>query len=90
MSKRLLYILIFIFITSCSISKKENEINDRSINLFEKIEPIKKELNPDLKIKSLIKFKNKPFQIFSIEGVEQALRFQHKKTGMYLFSDVAS
>ena len=62
MSKRFLYILIFIFITSCSLSKKENEINDRSINIFEKIEPIKKELNPDLKIKSLIKFKNKPFQ----------------------------
>ena len=62
MSKRFLYILIFIFITSCSLSKKENEINDRSINIFEKIEPLKKELNPDLKIKSLIKFKNKPFQ----------------------------
>ena len=62
MSKRLLYILIFIFITSCSLSKKDNEINDGSINIFEKIEPIKKELNTDLKIKSLINFKNKPFQ----------------------------
>ena len=62
MSKKFLYILIFIFLTSCSISKKDNEINDGSINIFEKIEPIKKELNPDLKIKSLIKFKNKPFQ----------------------------
>ena len=62
MSKRFLYILIFILITSCSISKKDNEINDGSINIFEKIEPIKEELNPDLKIKSLITFKNKPFQ----------------------------
>ena len=62
MSKRFLYILIFILITSCSISKKDNEINDESINIFEKIEPIKEELNPDLKIKSLITFKNKPFQ----------------------------
>ena len=62
MSKRLLYILIFIFITSCSLSKKDNEINDGSINIFEKIEPIKKELNIDLKIKPLINFKNKPFQ----------------------------
>ncbi len=62
MSKRLLYILIFIFITSCSLSKKNNEINDGSINIFEKIEPIKKELNTDLKIKSLTNFKNKPFQ----------------------------
>jgi len=61
-SKKFLYILILIFLTSCSLSKKENEINDGSINIFEKIEPIKKELNPDLKIKSLIKFKNKPFQ----------------------------
>ena len=62
MSKRFLYILIFIFITNCSSSKKDNKINDGSINIFEKIEPIKKELNPDLKIKSLIKFKNKPFK----------------------------
>ena len=62
MSKRFLYILIFIFITSCSLSKKDNAINDGSINIFEKIEPIKKELNTDLKIKSLINFKNKPFQ----------------------------
>ncbi|MDC3082037.1 PQQ-like beta-propeller repeat protein [Candidatus Pelagibacter sp.] len=62
MNKRLLYILIFIFITSCSLSKKDNEIKDGSINIFEKIEPIKKELNTDLKIKSLINFKNKPFQ----------------------------
>ena len=62
MSKKFLYILILIFLTSCSLSKKENEINDGSINIFEKIEPIKKEFNPDLKIKSLIKFKNKPFQ----------------------------
>ena len=50
MSKRFLYILIFIFLTSCSLSKKDNEINDGSINIFEKIEPIKKELNTDLKI----------------------------------------
>ena len=62
MNKKFLYILIFIFLTSCSLSKKENEINDGSINIFEKIEPIKKELNTDLKIKSLINFKNKPFQ----------------------------
>ena len=62
MNKKFLYILIFIFITSCSLSKEDNEINDGSINIFEKIEPIKNELNPDLKIKSLIKFKNKPFQ----------------------------
>ena len=62
MSKRFLYILIFIFLTSCSLSKNKNEITDGSINIFEKIEPIKKELNPQLKIKSLINFKNKPFQ----------------------------
>ncbi len=62
MSKRFLYILIFILITSCSLSKKNNEINDGSIDIFEKIEPIKKELNSDLKIKTLIKFKKKPFQ----------------------------
>ena len=62
MSKRFLYILIFIFITSCSLSKKNNEINDGSVNIFKKIEPIKEELNPDLKIRSLNTFKNKPFQ----------------------------
>ena len=58
MSKRFLYILIFIFLISCSLSKKDKEINDGSINIFEKNEPIKKELNTDLKIKSLTKFKN--------------------------------
>ncbi len=62
MSKRFLYILIFIFITSCSLSKKDREINDGSISIFEKKGPINEELNPDLKIKSLITFKNKPFQ----------------------------
>ena len=62
MSKRFLYILIFIFITSCSLSKKNNDINDGSINIFKKIEPIKEELNRDLKIRSLNTFKNKPFQ----------------------------
>ena len=62
MIKKFLYILIFIFVTSCSLSKKDNKISDGSINIFEKIEPIKKELNTDLKIKSLINFKNKPFQ----------------------------
>ena len=62
MSKRFLYILIFIFLISCSLSKKDKEINEGSINIFEKNEPIKKELNTDLKIKSLTNFKNKPFQ----------------------------
>ena len=61
MSKRFLYIVILIFITSCSFSSKKNEINDGKTLIFEKIEPIKKEFNSDLKIKSLINFKNRSF-----------------------------
>ena len=61
MSKRFLYIVILIFLTSCSLSNKKIEINDGTINIFEKIEPIKKEFNSDLKIKSLINLKNRSF-----------------------------
>ena len=61
MSKKSLYILIFIIITNCSFDKKDQNLNDGSINIFKKIEPIEKEFNSELKIKTFNKFKNNPF-----------------------------
>ncbi len=49
MSKYLFYILLLLFLSSCSSLKKEAiEEKNEEINLFQEIEPIKKELNPGL------------------------------------------
>ena len=49
MSKYLFYILLLLFLSSCSSLKKEViEEKNEEINLFQEIEPIKKELNPGL------------------------------------------
>tara|TARA_B100000945_G_scaffold102198_1_gene80663 strand:+ start:1324 stop:2601 length:1278 start_codon:yes stop_codon:yes gene_type:complete len=48
-SKYLFYILLLLFLSSCSSLKKEAiEEKNEEINLFQEIEPIKKELNPGL------------------------------------------
>ena len=61
MIKKLLHILILIFLTSCSFSKQDKDKINGSIDIFKKIEPIKKELNPDLKIKTLKNFNVQSF-----------------------------
>ena len=61
MINKFLYILILIFLTSCNLSKNDKDLSEKSINIFKKIDPIKKELNVDLKIKSLTNFKNRSF-----------------------------
>ena len=61
MNKKFLYILIFIIISNCGFDKKNKSLNDSSINIFEKIKPIEKEFNVELKIKTLNKFNNRPF-----------------------------
>ena len=49
MSKYLFYILLLLFLSSCSSLKREAiEEKNEEINLFQEIEPIKKELNPGL------------------------------------------
>ncbi len=50
-SKYLFYILLLLFLSSCSSLKKEaTEEKNEEINLFQEIEPIKKELNPGLTV----------------------------------------
>ena len=61
MNKNILYIIILIFISNCSFSKKDKNENEKLIDIFKKNEPIKKEFNQQLKIKKLNTFKYKPF-----------------------------
>ncbi len=61
MIKKFLYIIALIFLTNCNFVKKDKDIINGSIDIFKKIEPIEKELNTDLKIKSLKKFNSEPF-----------------------------
>ncbi len=56
MNRAFKYIIILIFISNCSLSKKEN-ININNIdNIFKKSDPIKKEFNQQLKIKKFNSF----------------------------------
>ena len=61
MNKTIKYIIILLFISNCSLSKKENEIKDNLVKIFKKNDPIKKEFNPQLKIKKLNSFDLNPF-----------------------------
>ncbi len=61
MNKTIIYIIILLFISNCSLSKKENEIEDNLVKIFKKNDPIKKEFNPQLKIKKLSTFDLNPF-----------------------------
>ncbi len=61
MNKAIKYIIILIFLTNCTVSKKDNAQNENLIDIFKKKEPIKEELNQELKIKYLNNFKSKPF-----------------------------
>ena len=61
MNKNILYIIILIFLTNCSLSNKEVNENNKSIDIFKKIDPIQRELNSDLKTKKFETFKSNPF-----------------------------
>ena len=61
MNKAIKYIIILIFLSNCSASKKDTSDNDKLIDIFKKNEPIEKEFNQQLKIKKLNTFKTKPF-----------------------------
>ena len=45
MNKAIKYIIILIFLTNCTVSKKDNAQNENLIDIFKKKEPIKEELN---------------------------------------------
>ena len=61
MNKAIKYIIILIFLSNCSASKKDTSDNEKLIDIFKKNEPIEKEFNQQLKIKKLNTFKTKPF-----------------------------
>ena len=60
MNKNILYILISIFISNCSFSKKRLRWKWKIIDIFKKVEPIQKEFN-SIKNKKLKTFKYQPF-----------------------------
>ena len=62
MNKAIKYIIILIFLSNCSFSKKDAVDNDKLIDIFKKNEPIQKQFNQQLKIKKFNTFKIKPFQ----------------------------
>ena len=61
-NKFILYLFLILFISNCSSVKKETvEENINAKDIFEKIEPIKKEFNTDLPIKLKKLTKGRPF-----------------------------
>ena len=61
MNKNILYIIILLFISNCSVNKNESIEYENQIEIFKKIEPIQKEFNQNLKIKKFQDFKINPF-----------------------------
>ena len=61
MNKSILYIIILLFISNCSVNKNDNIEYENQIEIFKKIEPIQKEFNQNLKIKKFQDFKINPF-----------------------------
>ena len=61
MNKTILYIIILLFISNCSVNKNESIEYENQIEIFKKIEPIQKEFNQNLKIKKFQNFKINPF-----------------------------
>ena len=89
MNKNILYIIILIFLTNCSLSNKEFNENNKSIDIFKKIDPIQRELNSDLKTKKFETFKSNPFlnNLTNSNGnINFETNFEKKKT--YKFSKI--
>ncbi len=61
MNKSILYIIILLFISNCSVNKNKSIEYENQIEIFKKIEPIQKEFNQNLKIKKFQDFKINPF-----------------------------
>tara|TARA_B100000123_G_scaffold23822_1_gene16441 strand:- start:3625 stop:4896 length:1272 start_codon:yes stop_codon:yes gene_type:complete len=88
-NKNILYIIILIFLTNCSLSNKEVNENNKSIDIFKKIDPIQRELNSDLKTKKFETFKSNPFlnNLTNSNGnINFETNFEKKKT--YKFSKI--
>ena len=61
MNKAIKYIIILFFLSNCSFYNKNKVKDENQIDIFKKIQPIKKEFNQQLKIKKFSLFKQKSF-----------------------------
>ena len=61
MNKAFKYIIILLFFSNCSLSKKDNAVKDNIVEILKKSDPIQKEFNQQLNIKKLNTFKTNPF-----------------------------
>ena len=61
MNKVLKYIIILLLISNCSFSKGDKVENENLIDIFKKIEPIKKEFNQNLNIQLKKIYSKEPF-----------------------------
>ena len=89
MNKFLLYLFFLLIISSCGIGNKEIEKSDNLKRIFEKTKPIKKELNPGLKVK-LNKLKKGEVFIGNNSNNLGNVNFQtnFKKVSSYKFSSI--
>ena len=89
MNKNILYIIILIFLTNCSLSNKEVNENNKSIDIFKKIDPIQRELNSDLKTKKFETFKSNPF-LNNLTNSNGNINFEtnFEKKNTYKFSKI--
>tara|TARA_Y100000816_G_scaffold45208_1_gene28343 strand:- start:156 stop:1427 length:1272 start_codon:yes stop_codon:yes gene_type:complete len=60
-NKAIKYIIILFFLSNCSFYNKNKVKDENQIDIFKKIQPIKKEFNQQLKIKKFSLFKQKSF-----------------------------
>ena len=90
MNKFFLYLFLLLIISSCGLSKKEiDDGNKNTKTIFEKSKPIKKELNPNLKIKLTKLTKGEAF-IENNTNNSGNINFEIKsnKTSSYKFSAI--
>ena len=89
MNKFLLYLFFLLITSSCGIGNKEIEKSDNLKTIFEKTKPIKKELNPGLKVK-LNKLKKGEVFIANNTNNLGNVNFQtnFKKVSSYKFSSI--
>ena len=90
MNKFLLYLFLLLIISSCGLGKKEiDDENKKTKIIFEKSKPIKKELNPNLKIKLTQLTKGEAFlgnNTNNVGNINFGTNF--KKTSSYKFSSI--
>jgi len=89
-NKFLLYLFLLLIISSCGLGKKEIDVENKNTKIiFEKSKPIKKELNPNLKIKLTQLTKGEAFlgnNTNNVGNINFGTNF--KKTSSYKFSSI--